>query len=925
MDRLLTLLVLYFVHCSAPLTGQSVSLDKILHEKNDSIKCELLLESSDYYKYHNVDTLLLIADELYHSAEKLKSIRFLESAYNLKSLALKFKGQFQAAIEYAQKALELNNQRKDNIARAKILLNYADLMRQQKQFDVSKRYHHEGIQHSKSERDSSLLARFYINTALMFSDLGSLDSAIYYYTQGILITDKLPDLKNIGITARLNMSNLAFQQGKYNEMIGLAMQVYEYAESNNDPDHLSLGATNVALGYLKLKNYEKALEYIHHAEEAARKYKSPHNLLLALGNASDIYAEKGDFLSAYNKALAYIGLKDSLRTALYDQNLMEITTKYELKEKQNLLNQHQLTIQKQSSRQRMTLWISGLLILTLILIFFYLKSRQELQRKTAEVEAEKAQLLAQIQHAEVERMQQLEDLRSNFFANISHEFRTPLTLILNPVDKLINTIRNTEQQQHLHLIRGNASRLLELVNQLLELSKLEGGKESLKIGKYDLKQFCLGVAGMFESIGHQKGIPFTIDVPKDELMGYFDRDKLYKILTNLLSNAFKFTSSGDTIQFTLTNSSPYAVCISVRDTGIGISKENQSKLFERFMSFAGSDIQKSSGIGLSLVKELVQLHKGTIEVESEVDRGSVFTVHIPIGKDHYVSEITNEKTDESIVEDEFIYGTLNTDNIPKTKKAGSIDLFNESKPLLLIAEDNPDVRFLIADACKPHFKVITAENGISALEMATEKIPDIIITDVMMPGMDGMDLCKELRGHDLTSHIPIIMLTARGDQQAKLTGLKTGADAYLTKPFDDEELIVRLQSLLTQRRKLQEHYKKVLHAFAPADVSVTSMDDAFLHNLKNKIENSIHKENYGVSELATAMALSRSQLHRKVTGLLGLAPNEIIRNMRLEKARLLIRKQSGSIAEIAYQCGFSSPAYFAKCYKEYFGHTAGEE
>lgn len=910
-----------------PLTilSQSTSFISIQNEKNDSIKCVLLLEASDYFKFHSVDTLMMVADELIKSAEKIRSDKYLESGYNVKSLGLKFKGEFSAATEFAQKALDLNNQSGDKISRAKILLNYADLMRQQKQYDVCERYHREGLSISRQANDSALMARFYINTGLMFSNIEKIDSAFTYYKNGISITDKVDALKNIGITARLNLSQLYFKQGEYQEMIKMANQVYEYAINEEDEDHISMGATNVALGYLKLGNYDKALEYISRAEDAAKKYNSPQNLLLALGNASDIYAEKGDFKSAYDKALTYIGLKDSLRSALYDRNLTEMTTKYELKEKENQLTQHQLTIQKQAARQKLVIWISVILIISVVLLFFYLKSRQELKRKTAETEAEKARLTAELEHAKLEKLEQMDQLRSRFFANISHEFRTPLTLILNPVDRLLKEIKNSGQQQYLDMIRSNAARLLELVNQLLELSKLESGKETLKVGKYNLKQFCLGVGGMFESLAHQKAIQFSIEVPDHEVTGFFDKDKVQKIITNLLSNAFKFTAPGGMVQLALSYQNPDLACLSVRDTGIGISKENQSRLFERFMSFSGSDIQKSSGIGLSLVKELVQLHEGSIQVQSELGKGSEFTVKIPVNKERYNFTINDEITEDPI-RDAFSIASLQcTDGASKIKKPGLPDLFNESKPVLLIAEDNADVRYLITEVCKTQFQVLTAENGISALHMATEKIPDIIITDIMMPEMDGMELCAALRSHDMTSHIPIIMLTARGDQKDKLSGLKTGADAYLTKPFDDEELLVRLHNLLDQRRKLQEHYKKLLHAFAPVEVDIKSMDAVFLQSLKDKIETKMQDENFGVSELASDMALSRSQLHRKVTGLLGIAPNEIIRNMRLEKARMLIKKQSGTIAEIAYNCGFSSPAYFAKCYKDYFGHTAGDE
>jgi signal transduction histidine kinase/DNA-binding response OmpR family regulator len=905
--------------------GQADIYEKIQNEGNDSLKCLLLLEASDYYKYHSVDTLLLVADNLLATAEKLKSNHFLESAYNIKSLALKFKGEFSPAIEFSQKALDLNSQRVDNISRAKILLNYADLMRQQKQFDVSQRYHREGIYLSQAEKDSSLICRFYINSGLMFMDMDKPDSALHYYNLGISITDRVASLRKIGITARLNMSQLFFIQEKYEDMVALAQRVYEDALMEEDADHISLGANNVAAGYLKLGDFEKALIYITYAEEAARKYNSPQNLLFALGNASDIYAQKGDFKSAYEKALSYIGLKDSLRTALYDQNLLEMTTKYELKEKENLLNQHQLTIQKQASRQRFILWLSAILILSVLIIFFYLKSRQELKRKTAEIEAEKANLSAQMEHAEVERLQQMDDMRSNFFANISHEFRTPLTLIINPVEQLLKENGKLESKKYLNIIHRNASRMLELVNQLLELSKLESGKAVLKVGLYDLKKFARTIGGLFESYAKQNEVEFKLVFPQDEVIGYFDKDILEKIFINLISNAFKFTPSGGEIELGINKSAKNEIVISVRDTGIGISKDNLENLFDRFMSFSHSELQANSGIGLSLVRELVFLHKGKIEVESKVGTGSIFSVYLSLDKSSYDE---NEILSNNLQENSFSrpipdYHLNNGNDHIVTKRIPELDM--EHKPVLLIAEDNPDVMVLISDICKDHFQILKAENGKVALQLALDKIPDIVITDVMMPEMNGMQLCDEIRHHELTSHIPIVMLTARGDQKDKLAGLKTGVDDYLIKPFDADELLIRLHNLLNQRKVLQAHYKKVLHAFIPHDESVTSMDSKFLKNLRMTVEKNLHKESYGVSELASDLTLSRSQLHRKVSGLLGYSPNEIIRNMRLEKARILIQGKRGTIAEVAYDCGFNSPSYFSKCYKDYFGHTAGEE
>jgi signal transduction histidine kinase/DNA-binding response OmpR family regulator len=917
----LLILVIQFVLADA----QTIYYHQIIKEKNDSIKCLQLIEASDYYKYYSVDTLLILAEELFKTSGKLKSQFFLENAFNIKSLALKFKGQYAAAIEFSQKALKINSLRSDKKGKAKILLNYADIMRQQKKYEISEQYHREGLSLILSDKDSALMAGYYINMGLMFADMGKIDSATHYYEKGVFIADKVKSLKKIGLTAGLNLSHLAYKQGKYKELIELAQKVYNDALSENDPDHISLGANNVALGYLNLKNYEKALEYIKYAEDAAKKYNSPQNLLFAVGNASDIYAEKGDFKKAYEKALIYIGIKDSLRTALYDKNLMEMTTKYELTEKENKLTQQKLTIEKQASRQRLIVWISSVLILSVVLMFFYLKSRQELKRKEAQIEAENAKLSARIEHAEVERLQQMDNLRSKFFANISHELRTPLTLILNPAEQLLNNRVKENQKNYLEIIHRNASGMLELVNQLLELSKLESGSEKLNPGLYDVKVFCRTLCGMFESIANQKDIEFSALFPEEDIVGYFDKNILEKILVNLLSNAFKYTPSGGYIRCTVVKKTEDEIEISIKDTGIGISKENIGKLFNRFMSFSSSDLQNSSGIGLSIVRELVDLHKGKIEVDSEVGKGSCFTVLLNLNKKMYGgSEIISKNlhNDGKLMKiPDYV-----EDSEPSVLNINrSADFVSDNKPLLLIAEDNSDVKHLIESICKEDFRIMTAENGKKAFQIAQEKIPDIIITDIMMPEMDGMELCERLRASEITSHVPIIMLTARGDQKDKLEGLKKGADDYLIKPFDAEEILLRLHNLLDQRKKLREYYKRILQAFLPKEEVYESRDALFLNNLKAFVEKNIQNENYGVSELSADLSLSRSQLHRKVTGLLGFTPNEIIRNMRLEKAKMFINKKTGTIAEIAYNCGFSSPAYFSKCYKDYFGHTPGED
>ena len=899
--------------------GQTHIYTEIQFEKNDSLKCEKLIDASEYYKFQNVDTLLLIANDLIKTAEKLNSNRFLETGYSIKSLGLKFKGEFGMATDYAQKALDINSRSGTKINKAKILLNYADLLRQQKQYDICEKYHREGIDISKSENDSTLLARYYINTGLMFADMGKLDSAFQYYNQGIVITNKFKDLRKTGITARLNLSALASKQKNYKEMIRLADEVYKYGVQENDADHISLGAINVSSGYLGLEQYDKALEYIRYAEDAAQKYNSPQNLLYALGTASDIYAEKGDYKSALEKALSYIGLKDSLRTALYDRNLMEMTTKYELKEKENLLAEHTITIQKQATRQRVLLLISIILLLSVTLIFQYLKRKQELKRKNAEVEAERARMAAQLEHIEVEKLREMDQVKSNFFANISHEFRTPLTLIISPIEQMLSGYSGPDYKKYLGNMLLNAQRLLNLVNQLLDLSKLESGKLALTVSSGDLPQFIRAVAGSFESLAQKKQIDYKIETEPLADQAWFDHDVLEKILTNLISNAFKFTDDGGEIAVKLIRKND-EVQIIVKDNGGGIKSEHLDNLFERFTHSTSSVLQEGSGIGLALTKELTLHHKGSIYVQSQVGIGSEFVITLNVNKNNYAP---TEIVDNTISHAPNANIRELYDDSRKNMNLFTTDA--DKKPSLLIAEDNEDVRAYIRDICKSDYDITETANGKQAFQMAKEIIPDIIISDVMMPEMDGNELCQKLKSDDKTSHIPVVLLTARADSSDKIEGLTSGADDYLVKPFNARELLTRLNNLILQRRQLHEHYRKVLHAFSPQLVREKSMDTHFLQNVRSVIESNMENETFGVTELSEMIGLSRSQLHRKLSSLTGLSPNEVIRNMRLEKAKMLIEQKTGTISEIAYRCGFNSPAYFSKCYKDYFGHTAGED
>ncbi|HRI22136.1 MAG TPA: ATP-binding protein, partial [Panacibacter sp.] len=380
------------------------------------------------------------------------------------------------------------------------------------------------------------------------------------------------------------------------------------------------------------------------------------------------------------------------------------------------------------------------------------------------------------------------------------------------------------------------------------------------------------------------------------------------------SNAFKFTRENGSVSVDVENGDK-RLRISVQDSGTGIPKEQLDKIFDRFYQVDGTE--GGTGIGLSLVKELVQLHKGQISVSSDTGRGTRFRLSIPIAREFY----TDDEIEIAGKEPKHETVLLPSENIFEEDTPAVTDA---SLPVVLIVEDNADLQIFISDILKHEFNIVIAGNGREGLQKAISIIPDLIVSDVMMPVMDGVSMTNEIKHNEKTSHIPVIMLTAKAATESKIEGLKIGADDYLIKPFDGIELIVRIQNLIDQRRKLRELFSQQVISIAPSKVAVQSQEHIFLDKVRTAIDENLDNELFGVVDLANAVNMSRSQLHRKLKALTGNGPNELIRNFRLERALELLQKNAGNITEVAFMTGFSSPAYFSKCFSERFGYAPNE-
>jgi signal transduction histidine kinase/ligand-binding sensor domain-containing protein/DNA-binding response OmpR family regulator len=521
---------------------------------------------------------------------------------------------------------------------------------------------------------------------------------------------------------------------------------------------------------------------------------------------------------------------------------------------------------------------------------------------------------------ESQKLHEVDELKSRFFTNISHEFRTPLTLILGPVKQMIEKLNEGKMKDDLSMVHRNANKLLELVNQLLDISKLESGNMKLQTIPQNIIPFLKALLLSFTSYAERKRITLKFNSEEDEIIVYLDRDKVEKIITNILSNAFKFTPDGGRIEVTLNREDNYANVI-VSDTGIGIPKEKLARIFDRFYQVDGSHTreQEGTGIGLSLTKELVELHKGKIEVESEEGKGTTVTISLPLGKEHLkpeeISKAEEEKEYEKEKERQGYYREIES---KAEHKVGLEILDKETLPLLLIVEDNFDVRYYIKDNLKKDYRLIEAIDGEDGWNKSIDQIPDLIVSDVMMPKMDGFKLCEKLKTDERTSHIPVILLTAKAAKQDKIEGYETGADDYIMKPFEPDELKARIKNLIEQRKRLHQHFQKK-GIFEIEQSKITSVDKKFLQKLILTINKNISDTALSVEMLTDKLAISRTVLYRKIISLTGEPPGELIRRTRLNRAAELIDQNFGNLSEIALEVGFNNPAYFSESFKKQFG------
>lgn len=567
----------------------------------------------------------------------------------------------------------------------------------------------------------------------------------------------------------------------------------------------------------------------------------------------------------------------------------------------------------QNSLSIISVLMIAFVILTVYAFYINRKMRQtnqalrETNRKEEEQRHKLVALNAEIREVTAQKLQ--------FFTNVSHEVRTPLTLILSPLDRLIGLLQDSPYLEDLQRIQKNADRLLRVINQFLDFRKIENQQKKLKVREVDIVNFTREVMTYFDSMATVRNITchFTSELKACKL--WIDTDMMEKVIVNLLSNAFKFTPENGTINVFISQQAEQ-VYISIEDNGCGIKKENIPYLFDRFYTESRSS-GTGTGIGLHLAMEYIRMHKGNITVESELGKRSVFTIVLETGKKHLESDKTVEY-DKSPLD----YEASQPDD-PEIKK-----ILTSSFPYtLLIVEDDDEVRAYLEKELREQFSTLTASNGVEAISILEKRDVSLILSDVMMPEMNGFELCRYIKTNLSFSHIPIILLTALTDNRQRLFGIFRGADEYIQKPFHMSYVKVKIVRLLEERKKLREQLLRKLQEnrlLLTEPEKAENMDDRFLRRFLAQIEEVYTDSEYNIERLSEALGLSRGHLHRKIKELTGTAPVDFLRNYRLNKAALLIRQNKLSISEIAYSAGFTSPAYFSKCFKTVYGVTPSE-
>ena len=834
-----------------------------------------------------------LVDEIIETSESMGDSLTLARAIMTKGIHFEKQSQFDKALAQYYLSLALHEARGDQFRVGIVRSNIGLTLQRLRRYPEALVEFEKAIAIAKMEKDTEGIMIYTLNIGVIHQKRKEFDKATTAFHKALEIAKSLDSWYDIALLTA-NLGTVAMQQGNYNEALPLLKRAYVIKDSIGEYHDLAHTTNSIAEVHYHRKEYSASAAAAKEAKRLSMKYSRRDQLSESHRLLSLIYAAQQNYALAFTHLQQHKAISDSIFSAESDQVISQLHIQHETNLKAAQIED--LTARNQRSKRDKLIYlaIAVLLLISGAAIIYALYLRRSRDRI----------LLAN------ERI--LHDRQNQFFTNISHEFRTPLTLILGPLHQLRNAFRGSPEDNVLRTIQQNAQRLLSLINQILDIAKFDMKVLELKKESFDATLMLQGIASSFDSMAQSRDIDYNYHI-EPGLVLHADKHRLEIVMSNLISNAFKFTPDHGriTVRAEKETASPI-LRIQVLDTGSGIPEENLSKVFDRYYHDdrdAHSDYE-GAGIGLALSKLIIDMHGGSIAVKSKVHDGTAFTITIPIG------------TVDAIAHKEAI--NVYTSNDEETHQpvtvSGNPD---DHSPILLLVEDRKDMRDYIASILESHYEVITSSNADDGWKQATTRIPDIIISDVMMPGKNGLEFCSELKKDIRTSHIPVMLLTAKSSPEDRLSGLETAADVYLTKPFIPQELELHVRNLIASRNKLKDFYSRH-RRIEPANMSFNSVDEQFLQQFVRHLEAHFSQESFNVEQLADLMNLSRSQIHRKLTALTGQAPNRLIRTYRLKRAYDMVSQHAASISEIAYAVGFGSPAYFIKCFAEEFGVTPGE-
>lgn len=915
-------------------TRQIDSLLQILEQSKESQSVSTCIDIS--HAYLNTDRVLAMkyAQQALKEAERLDSARLIGISHNAIGNVYQNTGKYREAIETHRKALNIQEKINDahgmGISYSGIGLVY-DLIGED---SLGLKYQLKALELSKKVRDTKGEAIAYNNIGILYSELGDDSKSFEFFKKALTIYQELGNEKLIA-DEYSNLASVSIRMGENHQAIYYENKSLEVRQGIGDMKGICISLTNLGSAHSALGKYDQAINYLQASLDSAQALGDLSEAAYAQSLLSSCYESVGQYKKALEAEREYALLQDSLFGQQKQQQMAQLQVEFETERKVyeiGMLNQERQVqkakIEQQALVRNLSIGIALIIIIILFLFYRHYKISQEKKRM------ELAQQL-KLEKLEGEKLMEMDQLKTSFFTNVAHEFRTPLTLLMGPVEQIMENTREPSTRKMVKLMYNNTKQLLKLVNQMLDISRLDAGVGKIQPTKGDFVAFIKGLVMSFQSLAQQKQVRLCVNIEVAALIINFDPEQLEKVFSNLLSNAFKFTPKGGEVSVRLKESDEHPsagktyVAVSITDTGIGIPEEELPMIFDRFYR-AHASIE-GTGVGLALAKALTALHGGNIVVQSKVNEGSVFTVNLPIDLDF--KEMTLPITEDCVPAEQTSFPLggsedrlmdLEGTGVASPKYNGST--YDEvSREIILIIEDNADVQKFIAHTLQRKYEVLKASNGEEGVKMAIAHVPDLIISDVMMPVMDGYEACRRIKFNEKTSHVPVVLLTAKAGIEHKLEGLETGADDYLSKPFNAKELLARVKNLIETRKSLWEKYTgNDLANPQQTPIPGGHKENAFLLKIRNQVLDHLDDELFGVQELSKELAMSRTQLHRKLKALTNQSASQFMRNIRLQKGKEMLVTGEYNVAQVAYQVGFNSPTYFSSCFTEQYGYAPSE-